>query len=307
MSVLLPEHREREVFSDWEQVGGVWLPPRLIPPRPPTAVGLFEGAGGFACGFHQAGWHVIAGSEWWPVAVMTYLCNLGSPDTMVYVGETAAPDATKKERGIFEQAGGEFVTATEFFGLYPRGKIDGPDMAPGGSPYAESIEYPCEVFFCCDVRELTGEFVLDTLGLEQGDVGCVMGGPPCQGFSVAGNRDPGDGRSQLVFEFARVVCEIQPQAFVMENVPGILSMVTPEGLPVLDALALAFESGGMGEYDALRRSLLSTAGVGAAVKGAKKTGRANHVADVDDELELADEQLTLDAPAADIPAAMETV
>lgn len=297
----MPEHREREVFSDWEQVGKVWLPPQLVPEPLPLAVGLFEGAGGFACGFHQAGWHVVAGSEWWPVAVQTYLCNLGSPSTMVYVGKTASPDATKKERRVFEQAGGEFITAVEFFDLLPlpNSHTDA-GFGPGtGWIAGKDIEsHPCEVFFCCDVHELTGEFVLDTLGLDEGDVGCVMGGPPCQGFSVAGQQDVDDDRNQLVFEFARVVCEIQPQSFVMENVPGILNMVTPQGVPVIDALALAFQAGGMGEHEALKRSLLSTAGLGAAVKGAKKYGR--HKADVvddGDDADVLDEQLEIGALA----------
>lgn len=52
----------------------------------------------------------------------------------------------------------------------------------------------------------------------------VVGGPPCQGFSVAGRRDPKDPRNRLFREFVRVVDEVRPDYFVMENVPGILTM-----------------------------------------------------------------------------------
>jgi len=46
----------------------------------------------------------------------------------------------------------------------------------------------------------------------------VIGGPPCQGFSVAGKMDPKDPRSKLVSEFLRVVEELRPKMWVMENV-----------------------------------------------------------------------------------------
>lgn len=49
----------------------------------------------------------------------------------------------------------------------------------------------------------------------------VFGGPPCQGFSVAGKMDPNDERSQLVFSFMDVVEKVKPRAFVMENVKAL--------------------------------------------------------------------------------------
>ena len=52
----------------------------------------------------------------------------------------------------------------------------------------------------------------------------VIGGPPCQGFSVAGKRDPNDPRNKLFYEFVRVVNELKPWYVVLENVPGILTM-----------------------------------------------------------------------------------
>lgn len=55
-------------------------------------------------------------------------------------------------------------------------------------------------------------------------VDVVIGGPPCQGFSYAGWRDPNDKRNQLFREFVALVKENRPKFFVMENVPGILTM-----------------------------------------------------------------------------------
>src|SRR5919106_1165841 len=51
----------------------------------------------------------------------------------------------------------------------------------------------------------------------------VFGGPPCQGFSVGGHLDPNDPRNELVVHFARLVAELRPAAFVLENVPAMAS------------------------------------------------------------------------------------
>jgi DNA (cytosine-5)-methyltransferase 1 len=61
-------------------------------------------------------------------------------------------------------------------------------------------------------------------------VGLVIGGPPCQGFSSAGWRNPNDTRNQLFQDFVDVVDSVKPEAFVMENVPGILTMRKGEAL-----------------------------------------------------------------------------
>lgn len=61
---------------------------------------------------------------------------------------------------------------------------------------------------------------LEYLGKKQ-IVDLVVGGPPCQGFSTAGRRDPDDPRSQLVYDYLRVVDLVQPKFIIMENVKGI--------------------------------------------------------------------------------------
>ena len=52
----------------------------------------------------------------------------------------------------------------------------------------------------------------------------VYGGPPCQGFSQIGPRNPEDPRNRLYEEFVRVVETLKPRAFVMENVPNMMAM-----------------------------------------------------------------------------------
>jgi DNA (cytosine-5)-methyltransferase 1 len=56
------------------------------------------------------------------------------------------------------------------------------------------------------------------------EVGIVIGGPPCQGFSHAGWRNPDDSRNQLFNDFFEIVKDVRPEFFIMENVVGILTM-----------------------------------------------------------------------------------
>lgn len=62
--------------------------------------------------------------------------------------------------------------------------------------------------------------VMDNLTQFQG-ADLVFGGPPCQGFSVAGKMDPDDERSKLIFTFLDAVERVSPRAFVMENVKAL--------------------------------------------------------------------------------------
>jgi DNA (cytosine-5)-methyltransferase 1 len=76
--------------------------------------------------------------------------------------------------------------------------------------YANNIGNHIEVGSILDLKEkIPNEF----------DV--LIGGPPCQGFSVAGKMDPHDTRSKLIWEFANVVEQFRPRAFVMENVKAL--------------------------------------------------------------------------------------
>ena len=73
-----------------------------------------------------------------------------------------------------------------------------------------------------DLLNLDPKEVEDKYGLH--DISVIIGGPPCQGFSVAGKRIIDDDRNKLYKSFVRFVKHFQPKAFVMENVPNILSI-----------------------------------------------------------------------------------
>lgn len=70
----------------------------------------------------------------------------------------------------------------------------------------------------------------------------IIGGPPCQGFSGIGKRDPNDDRSALVYSYLDVVNKIQPKIFLFENVTGIKSSKASDGSKVIDNLKKAFEN-----------------------------------------------------------------
>lgn len=68
----------------------------------------------------------------------------------------------------------------------------------------------------------------------------VLGGPPCQGFSTAGNqRTMEDPRNQLAWDYVRFLSQVQPDGFVFENVTGLLNM---EGGRVFSAVKEAFST-----------------------------------------------------------------
>ncbi len=69
-----------------------------------------------------------------------------------------------------------------------------------------------------DVTKLTGDVVLAAAG---GRVDGILGGPPCQGFSEIGRHQVDDPRRQLLSHFFRIIREVKPAFFVMENVRGL--------------------------------------------------------------------------------------
>lgn len=89
---------------------------------------------------------------------------------------------------------------------------------------------------CADLASLNPVNVDEKIGGKHIDV--IIGGPPCQGFSVAGKRIVDDERNQLYKAFVRMVAHFKPKAFVLENVPNILSI---GGGIVKDAIVEDFE------------------------------------------------------------------
>ena len=74
------------------------------------------------------------------------------------------------------------------------------------------------------IEDVTSDEIMRTGGLQPLEAALVIGGPPCQPFSLAGKREGlSDPRGKLLMEFVRVVRETLPQAFVLENVKGLLN------------------------------------------------------------------------------------
>jgi len=92
--------------------------------------------------------------------------------------------------------------------------------------YAETYRrnHPGTVVATADIRSLDAEKVRQDLGMEKGQLTLIAGGPPCQGFSInAPVRSILDQRNHLFKEYLRFVDAFQPQAVLIENVPGLVS------------------------------------------------------------------------------------
>lgn len=117
-----------------------------------------------------------------------------------------------------EQAGFDVLVAVEYDPIH-------------AAVYA--FNFPLTKVLCADVTTLTSE-VIKTAAQSgykshypkasqdwNGQIDLVFGGPPCQGFSIKGKRLVNDERNDLVLQFFRLIAELNPRYFVMENVPGM--------------------------------------------------------------------------------------
>jgi DNA (cytosine-5)-methyltransferase 1 len=136
-----------------------------------------------------------------------------------------------------EQAGFDVVAAVEYDPVHAA---------------AHEFNFPQAKVLCADISELSAE-ALKTAAREgaashgldaeawDGEIDLIAGGPPCQGFSFIGKRLVDDKRNRLVFHFFRLVSELRPRYFVMENVPG---MARGGHASILDELIAEFEEAG---------------------------------------------------------------
>ena len=69
----------------------------------------------------------------------------------------------------------------------------------------------------------------------------IIGGPPCQSFSLAGNRHVEDARGQVVWRYIDIIKHVKPKAFVFENVTGLLSAKNSEKESIVELLKKAFQ------------------------------------------------------------------
>lgn len=106
----------------------------------------------------------------------------------------------------FEQAGFDVLTSVE---------IDPIHCA------IHKFNFPFWTVLCKSVEDTTGTEIRNNSKIADQEIDVVFGGPPCQGFSLIGKRAFDDPRNSLVFHFIRLVVELNPKFFVLENVKGM--------------------------------------------------------------------------------------
>ncbi len=85
-----------------------------------------------------------------------------------------------------------------------------------------------------DITSITTQTILDAAKSKPLEIDLVIGGPPCQSFSLAGKRmGMNDPRGLLVLEFLRVIREALPKCFVMENVKGMINWSNGKALEAI--------------------------------------------------------------------------
>lgn len=106
----------------------------------------------------------------------------------------------------FEQAGFDVVAAVEIDPVHA---------------CVHKFNFPNWATISGDISKVSGDEIRNTACMGRRKINVVVGGAPCQGFSLIGHRALEDPRNGLVREFVRVVCELDASYFVFENVKGL--------------------------------------------------------------------------------------
>ena len=87
------------------------------------------------------------------------------------------------------------------------------------------LNFPRAAVLTENITRVRPETLLEETGLRPGQLGCLLGGPPCQSFSYNNHaRSASTGRARLFRHYLRIVEELKPKTLVMENVPGMLTI-----------------------------------------------------------------------------------
>lgn len=105
--------------------------------------------------------------------------------------------------------------------------------------YSQNFSHPA---ICHDIQQLSPELFQQLYYPTSDEIDMIVGGPPCQGFSIAGKRDTKDPRNSLFMEYVKYIHYFTPKVFIMENVIGILSMKTEQNENVIDIILSQFET-----------------------------------------------------------------
>ncbi|MEL6929804.1 MAG: DNA cytosine methyltransferase [Cyanobacteria bacterium J06600_6] len=126
----------------------------------------------------------------------------------------------------FEQAGFDVLAAVELDPIHAS---------------VHEYNFPFWTTICRSVSETSAQEIRQKSEIGDRDIDVVFGGPPCQGFSLMGKRDVTDDRNSLVLSFLRLVVDLKPKYFVMENVRG---MTIGKQKQVLERVMSEFEERG---------------------------------------------------------------
>lgn len=125
-----------------------------------------------------------------------------------------------------EQAGYEVAAAVEYDPIHAA---------------VHEFNFPYGKTFAKDVSNVTGQQIREDSEIGDREIHLVAGGPPCQGISLIGRRAIDDPRNALLKEFVRLVLELKPRYFLMENVAGLM---VGEHRQLIDEVVETFEADG---------------------------------------------------------------